>query len=290
MAEKKGFFETFKPSYVQNVKDCQDEVMGNIIKSIGVESNDQISHSTLSKRELISKDTLCTWLDQICALLNECCIPLVECALPVYEECEELKTDKIKDQSKIIELQEELISKKEEELKAVKDSVESTVKSEIKNYASVLTKTCAAALAQKKLTAAIKTVSEKEDRKRNVIIYGLKENDKELVSSKVEEVLAEIDEKPIIIIKDCCRIGSVKEESIRPVKFTLSSSDMVQQVLRKARQLRLKYQYKSVYIFPDRTYEEREAFRKQREDKINKEKEEQQRSHNKDDQGSTLKT
>ena len=150
-----------------------------------------------------------------------------------------------------------------------------------------MTKMCAAALAPKKLTAAIKTVSEKEDQKINVIIYGLKEIDKELVSSKVEEVLAKIDEKPII--KDCCRIGSVKEESIRPVKFTLSSSDMVQQVLRKARQLRLKDQYKSVYIFPDRTYEEREAFRKQREDKINK-KEEQQRSHNKDDQGSTSKT
>ena len=219
MAEKKGFFETFKLSYVKNVKDCQDEVMGNIIKSIGVESYDQISHSTLSKRGLISKDTLCTWLDQICALLNECCIPLVECALPVYEEYEDLKTEKIKDQSKIIELQEELISKKEEELKAVKESVESTVKSEIKSYGSAVTKTCAAALAPKKLTAAIKTVSEKEDRKRNVIIYGLKEDDKKL-SAKVEEVLSVIDEKPII--RDCCRIGSVKEESIRPRSSLLS--------------------------------------------------------------------
>ena len=184
MAEKKGFFEKFKPSYVQNVKDCQDEVMGKITKSIGVESYDQISHSMLSKRGLISKNTLCTWLDQICALLNECCIPLEECTLPVYEECEELNIDKIKDQSKIIELQEELISKKEEEFKTVTDSVESTVKSEIKNYASAVTKTCAAALAPKKLTAAIKTVSEKEDRKRNVIIYGLKEDDKELVRWK----------------------------------------------------------------------------------------------------------
>ena len=101
MAEKAGFFMTFKPSYIQNVKECQDVV---IIKSIGVESYDQISHSTLSKRSFASKDTLCTWLDQICALLNECCIPLLECILPVYEECEELKTEKIKDQSKIIEL------------------------------------------------------------------------------------------------------------------------------------------------------------------------------------------
>ena len=74
----------------------------------------------------------------------------------------------------------------------------------------------------------------------------------------MEEVLAEIDVKPIIT--DCCRIGNVKEESIHPVKFTLSSADMVQQVLRKARQLRMKGQYKSVYILSDCTFEEREAF------------------------------
>ena len=104
------------------------------------------------------------------------------------------KTKKIKDQSKIIEPQEEFIRKKE--LKAVKEFVESTVKSEIKGYASAVTKTCAAALAPKKLTAAITTVSEKEDRKRNVIIYSLKEDNKELVSTKVDKVLAEIDEKP----------------------------------------------------------------------------------------------
>ena len=91
---------------------------------------------------------------------------------------------------------------------------------------------------------------------------------------KVEEVHAEIDEKPII--KDCCRVGGIKVESTRPVKFSLSSTDMVQQVLRKARRLRLKEKYKSVYIFPDRTFEERQASRKQREDKLRQAKKEGQ--------------
>ena len=50
---------------------------------------------------------------------------------------------------------------------------------------------------------------------------------------------------------------------------------MVQQVLRKARRLRLKEQYQSVYIFPDRTFEERQAFKKQREDKLKQAKEKQ---------------
>ena len=51
---------------------------------------------------------------------------------------------------------------------------------------------------------------------------------------------------------------------------------MVQQVLRKARRLRLKEQYQSVYIFPDRTFEERQAFKKQRKDKLKQEKKEKQ--------------
>ena len=196
-------------------------------------------------------------------LLWKCC--------PVYEEYQELKAEKIEDQRTIIELQ-AVIKKKEEELEEVKESVKSSVKCEIKSYASAVTKTCAAALAPKKLTAAIKTVAENEDRKRNIIIHGLKEEDNEVISAKVEEV--EIDEKPII--KDCCRFGSIKEESIRPVKFFLSSTDMVQQVLRKTRRLRLKEQYKSLYIFPDRSFGERQAFRKQREYKLKQAKKEGQ--------------
>ena len=98
-------------------------------------------------------------------------------------------------------------------MEAVKESVKSSVKCEIKRYASAVTKTCAAALSPKKLTVAIKIVAENEDRKRKVIIYGLKEEDNKVVSAKVEEVLAEIDEKPII--KDCCRVGSIKEQDCK---------------------------------------------------------------------------
>ena len=155
-------------------------------------------------------------------------------------------------------------------MKAVKESVESTVKGEIKSYASAVTKTCAAALAPRKLTAAIKTVEENEDRKRNVIIYGIKEEDNEVISAKVEEVLAEIDEKPII--KDCCRVGSLKEESIRPVKFSLSSTDMVQQVLRKARgSTSMCIYFQIVLLKKDKLLRNRERISSKRRRKKNKE-------------------
>ena len=45
----------------------------------------------------------------------------------------------------------------------------------------------------------------------------------------------------------------------RPVKFTLSSTDHVSQVLRNAKRLRIKEGFKSVYLSPDRTFNERKA-------------------------------
>ena len=54
----------------------------------------------------------------------------MECAVPVYEECQELEAEKIEHQRTIIELQEEVIKKKEEELEAVKESIKSSVKNQ----------------------------------------------------------------------------------------------------------------------------------------------------------------
>ena len=80
MSERTGHFRTFQPSHADSVKRCQDEVMGNIIHGIGVDSYKQISHEILNKRGLVSKDTLCTWLVQVCTILNEYSIPLSMCS------------------------------------------------------------------------------------------------------------------------------------------------------------------------------------------------------------------
>ena len=94
-------------------------------------------------------------------------------------------------------------------------------------------------------------MSDKEDRTRNVIIYGLEESNEESLEEEVANVLKQIEEKPVI--RDCCRVGIRKPDSKRPIKFTLRSSDMVNQILRKAKILRTKEGYNSIYISPDRT-------------------------------------
>ena len=69
------------------------------------------------------------------------------------------------------------------------------------------------------------------------------------------------------MIKDCCRIGFKKPQAVRPVKFTVNSSDMAMQILRKSCLLRSKEDFRSVYVCPDRTDEERAAIRIERDKK-----------------------
>ena len=84
----------------------------------------------------------------------------------------------------------------------------------------------------------------------------------ENIEEKVEKVLQEIGEKPLV--RDCVRVGFKKSDVNlpRPIKFTLTNSDHVAQVLRNARRLHTKEGYKTVYICPDRTAEERRAYKK----------------------------
>ena len=49
---------------------------------------------------------------------------------------------------------------------------------------------------------------------------------------------------------------------VRPVKFSEKSSDVENQLVRKAKLLRTKEGFKSVYICPDRTVSERRAYKK----------------------------
>ena len=69
----------------------------------------------------------------------------------------------------------------------------------------------------------MQTVSDKEDRIRNVIVYGLEESDEEALEEEVQIMLKQIEEKPVI--RDCCR-GIGKLDNRRPIKFTLRSSDI----------------------------------------------------------------
>ena len=96
-----------------------------------------------------------------------------------------------------------------------------------------------------------------DDRSKNLLVFGIAEEDGESVQTKISELLEQLDEKPKIM--DSKRIGKCAAGSTptRPVKFRVNSSETVFQILKKAKRLKDIDGFKNIYIAPDRTLDER---------------------------------
>ena len=240
----------FNGDYVRHIKSTSDVLLNDMCKMCGVQDSYNIFPNVLNK-STTTKAQLAEWLYSAIFLLDRCSIPLMDIATDQKAELDGLKDDKISDQKKIIQLQSELIDKKNEELGSVKDTVET----ELKSYSSVLKESCSAALTPQKIASAVKQVNAQEDRSKNVIIFGLPEGQTESVESKVSEILDLLEEKPTVI--DCRRIGHDHPGKPRPIRFKVRNSNIVYQILRKAKRLKDIEGYKTVFISPDRSPEER---------------------------------
>ena len=173
--------------------------------------------------------------------------------------------DLVASQTHIIDLQAELLQCKNDQLQSlqatVKTSVEDTVKAEFKSYSKVVQENLPQpAIAQETVKTIVQAVVQEEDRSRCFMVFNLPEEEEEQLSSKVEEILQELDEKPRL---EACILGPRSEDTtkVRPVKVMLSSTVIVNQVLAKARRLRSSPKHKSVYISQDRSPAERAQHR-----------------------------
>ena len=186
-----------------------------------------------------------------------------------------LKTETINCQASVIKLQEELLASKDEQLGAlqtsVKSAVESTVnsavqdsvKTEFKSYSEAAqanlqtpNTSASSALNEAALINVVKNVVEEEDRSRNLMVFGLPEDDGEdkQLDSRVSAVFEKIGVKPRI---ESSRLGVKSSKSPRPIKVELSSSTVARQILLKAKNLRLSQEHKSIFVVPDRSIEQR---------------------------------
>ena len=105
-------------------------------------------------------------------------------------------------QRKIIKLQEELLASKTVQLESVqatvKNSVESVgdvVKAEIVSYSDAVKSSAAAKPTAEELRTAVRDVVVEEDRSRSLMIFGLPEQEEELVEERVSDMfLSELGE------------------------------------------------------------------------------------------------
>ncbi|KAL5270090.1 hypothetical protein ACHWQZ_G003546 [Mnemiopsis leidyi] len=223
----------FTRDYVKQVKDATNSLFGDMCKSCGVSYSQDIRACYLNKPS-ITKAQLIDWLETTAFLLNSCAVPLLDFAVEDLSEVEQLKSEKIIDQRRIIELQDKIIAEKDNKL----DS-----------------KSCSEALAPRKIAAVAKSVGEKKDRSKNVIVFGVPEEDSESVDSKVGACWNAWK----ISLK--FQLRKRKPATNRPISFRVESSSAVTLILQKAKRLREIEGYQSIYLCPDRTLEER-TFRK----------------------------
>ena len=145
--------------------------------------------------------------------------------------------------------------------KTVADTVQSGL---TKSYSEAVKSfsTCSTGTTVSKET--IKTVAQQvvieEELSKNLMVFGLPENesDSDVLCEKVAEVFSYLDEKPNVKTN---RVGKIKDSSVRPVKVTFSSATTVQRLLAKSSKLRQSTDYKTVFLAPDRTVEQRSCHR-----------------------------
>ena len=219
------------------------------------------SHLSFMKNRDMTREALAKRLYDACKIVHrqQHYIKFLE------NQAQHLKSDVIAHQGNVLELQKDLLAAKDQQLNdlraSVVTSVEDTVKAEFQSYSDIVKQSSSSAagtlLDQKTLKTVVKDVVAEEDRSRNLMIFGLTEETEEQLHDKVSNVLLELGEKPKI---EVCRIGVEKsgtKQFARPVKVSVSSPTIVQQVLSKARKLRNSEQYGHVFISPDRTAEQR---------------------------------
>ena len=84
------------------------------------------------------------------------------------------------------------------------------------------------------------------------------EEKNETLSNRVDEVFVSVGEKPSFVAS---RVGKKSGSKSRPVKVTLTGNSSINLILAKAKRLRTVDKFKSVFLSPDRSPDERAQHR-----------------------------
>ena len=152
---------------------------------------------------------------------------------------EQLCSEKVKNQGKIIKLQNELIQK-QETLSSVRTESGSSSQQVMKNN----------------IKSAIKSVVQENERQQEIILFGVSEDTSDL-GETVKDIVRCVGAPAKPQVRDYCRIGLRVPGKVRPVKVTFSSKDDAKLTLQGGKNLKTSEKYGKVFIAPNRTPEER---------------------------------
>jgi len=256
---------------IDYVRDASIQWLNDVLISLGCESVGDLSPV---KCKVPKKEVLASWIGESLHFISD------QNALikKLRDETAALKSEVIGSQQKVIELQDQLLDCKNEQLKAVTASVENTVKAGFDSYSSSVQSAVqkelrstwnevaakgnvGAITTENKLREAVKSAVVEEDKSKNVMIFGKEELPDEDVSATVIEIFQDANVKPRVV--ECLRVGSLgKIGKPRPIKVKLYSADAVFNILSSAKKLKSSSRNSGTYIAPDRTLEEQATHKK----------------------------
>ena len=147
--------------------------------------------------------------------------------ISAFQELKTLeKTEITSSQRSVIKLQAKLLKCNDDQLKFIQSTVETTVKETVQagisSYRDGIKKNSRSpAMSSVTLKRAVKEDIIEEDRSRNLLVFGLPEEDVECLEEKVSEVLQELGEKPRV---EVTRIGGTSVKPCRDPSRSLSQT------------------------------------------------------------------
>ena len=163
---------------------------------------------------------------------------------------DQLKSDQIENQKKIMEIHDKQI-----------DSVQQTVKTELKTWADVAKKGITSKpITKHTVKEAVRSVNDEEKRSKCFLIYGVEEKDNEMPCEIANNVYRKLKFNPPKIV-DSYRVGRRTPGKSRPIKVELKHPTDALVLLKNAGKLR-STDMSSVYLSPDRNKQEQAAHSK----------------------------
>ena len=107
---------------------------------------------------------------------------------------------------------------------------------------------------------AVQNATNKHDRNKNLVLFGLTETDDEDLIVKVEDLLLEIGDQPKL--KAVYRFGKVSINHPRPVRISFDTSAEVHEILKCKKWLKRSLKFRRVFITIDRTPEQQKEHKK----------------------------
>ncbi|XP_063689176.1 uncharacterized protein LOC134822194 [Bolinopsis microptera] len=191
-AEKREeeLIKEFNYDQQEDVEGCVARWSDQLEKNLHMDYR-EIDYESREKIKTKDKTTLSGWVVDAVDLVRRQSSQMY--LLKEIIEC--FKTEALADKEKVIRLQGQLLMQKDEQLQLLKTSVEetvqTTVESGIQNYSAAVQQNSASGTVcnSKILKKVMKSVAAEEDRSKNLIVFGLKEEEEEQLPALVTAIL-----------------------------------------------------------------------------------------------------